>query len=213
MDVSSGKIGGREREREKNSIEIIVILLTMILSFDVLHYNDWISFCFFRPMIIMNEIDFEECLKDSPAYRYVHQLEERASYLSLSPILSDTIISLQESTSTSNGSYRYVRRSLRTGLSFHGLTIHKKKRNFTVLQMSKSCNSAINSGKIFIQEFQYKSINLFFFIWWFSFRKFLKCIYDVGELFSSDDLTYKNLVKFSDYLREIQGLFSVNFLW
>lgn len=40
-------------------------------------------------------------------------------------------------------------------------------------------------------------------------RKFLKCIYDVRELFVSDELTHKNLAKFGDYLREIQNLFSV----
>jgi hypothetical protein len=44
----------------------------------------------------------------------------------------------------------------------------------------------------------------------FLLRKFLKCIYDVRELFSSDEVTYKNLAKFGDYLREIQALFSVN---
>jgi len=42
-------------------------------------------------------------------------------------------------------------------------------------------------------------------------RKFLKCIYDVRELFSSDESTYKNLAKFGDYLREIQTLFSVSY--
>ena len=42
------------------------------------------------------------------------------------------------------------------------------------------------------------------------FRKFLKCMSDVRELFSSDDVVYKSLAKFADYLREIQQLFSVN---
>jgi len=51
----------------------------------------------------------------------------------------------------------------------------------------------------------FKSINFVFF-----FRKFLKCIYDVRELFSSDDVTYTSLAKLGDYLREIQALFSVN---
>jgi archaellum component FlaC len=97
-------------------------------------------------MIIMNEIDFEECLKDSPAYR--NQLRQATNHIDM---LEDRLE-----------------------------------------QMSKSCNSVINNGKIFVQEFQ----------------KFLKCIYDVRELFSSDDATYKNLATFADYLREIQTLFS-----
>ncbi|CAF4607922.1 unnamed protein product [Rotaria sp. Silwood1] len=59
-------------------------------------------------------------------------------------------------------------------------------------QMSKSCTSVINNGKTFVQEFQ----------------KFLKSIYDVRELFSSDDVTYKSLAKFGEYLSEIQALFS-----
>ncbi|CAF4670909.1 unnamed protein product, partial [Rotaria sp. Silwood2] len=59
-------------------------------------------------------------------------------------------------------------------------------------QMSKSCNSVINNGKTFVQEFQ----------------KFLKSIYDVRELFPADDVTYKSLAKFGEYLSEIQALFS-----
>lgn len=160
-------------------------------------------------MIIMNEIDFEECLKDSPAYRYVHRSMKEHMISSFSPSVYDIIIFLQESTSTSHDSYRYVRRSFRTG--WYRIDWKENKWIISFFQMSKSCNSVINSGKTFIQEFQYhfykssshlSSINFF--------RKFLKCIYDVGELFSSDDITYKNLVKFYDYLREIQGLFSVN---
>ncbi|CAF0882214.1 unnamed protein product [Adineta steineri] len=94
----------------------------------------------------MNEIDFEECLKDSPTYR--NQLRQATNHIDM---LEDRLE-----------------------------------------QMAKSCNSVINIGKTFVQEFQ----------------KFLKCIYDVRELFSSDDVTYKSLAKFGEYLREIQGLFS-----
>ncbi|UJR37232.1 hypothetical protein I4U23_029941 [Adineta vaga] len=94
----------------------------------------------------MNEIDFEECLKDSPAYR--NQLRQATNHIDM---LEDRLE-----------------------------------------QMSKSCNSVINIGKTFVQEFQ----------------KFLKCIYDVRELFSSDDVTFKSLAKFGEYLREIQALFS-----
>ena len=130
--------------------------------------------------------------------------------LSLSRAFHDTIISSQESTPTSNGSHRYVRRSLRTGLFSNRSRTHTHI-DFIRLQMSKSCNSVINSGKIFVQEFQYdESLFSIYLSLIVLFRKFLKCIYDVGELFTSDDITYKNLVKFSDYLREIQGLFSVN---
>ena len=42
------------------------------------------------------------------------------------------------------------------------------------------------------------------------YRKFLKCIADVRELFSSDDLVHQSLATFGEYLREIQSLFSVN---
>ncbi|CAF5130129.1 unnamed protein product, partial [Rotaria magnacalcarata] len=59
-------------------------------------------------------------------------------------------------------------------------------------QMSKSCNAVINIGKTFVQEFQ----------------KFLKSIYDVRELFASDEVTFKSLAKFGEYLSEIQALFS-----
>ncbi|CAF0914961.1 unnamed protein product [Rotaria sordida] len=97
-------------------------------------------------MIIMNEIDFEECLKDSPAYR--NQLRQATNHIDM---LEDRLE-----------------------------------------QMSKSCNSVINNGKTFVQEFQ----------------KFLKCIYDVRELFSPDDVTYRSLAKFGEYLSEIQALFS-----
>jgi len=41
------------------------------------------------------------------------------------------------------------------------------------------------------------------------FRKFLKCIFDVRELFSTDEIAYKSLAKIGNYLREIQTLFSV----
>ncbi|CAF1183410.1 unnamed protein product [Didymodactylos carnosus] len=58
--------------------------------------------------------------------------------------------------------------------------------------MSRTCNTVITTGKSFVQEFQ----------------KFLKCIYDVRELFSSDEIAYKSLAKFGEYLREIQSLFS-----
>lgn len=95
---------------------------------------------------MMNEIDFEECLKDSPTYR--NQLRQATTNIDM---LEDRLE-----------------------------------------QMSKSCNSVIHNGKIFVQDFQ----------------KFLKCISDVRELFSSDDLVYKSLAKFSEYLREIQLLFS-----
>ncbi|CAF2460790.1 unnamed protein product [Rotaria sp. Silwood2] len=97
-------------------------------------------------MIIMNEIDFEECLKDSPAYR--NQLRQATNHIDM---LEDRLE-----------------------------------------QMSKSCNSVINNGKTFVQEFQ----------------KFLKSIYDVRELFPADDVTYKSLAKFGEYLSEIQALFS-----
>ncbi|CAF1317283.1 unnamed protein product [Rotaria sordida] len=99
-----------------------------------------------NPMIIMNTIDFEECLKDSPAYR--NQLRQAANHIDL---LEDRLE-----------------------------------------QMFKMCNSVINNGKIFVQEFQ----------------KFLKCIFDVRELFSTDEIAYKSLGKFGNYLREIQTLFS-----
>jgi hypothetical protein len=76
-------------------------------------------------------------------------------------------------------------------------------------QMFKMCNSVINNGKIFVQEFQYERnifINNFCF---FSYRKFSKSIFDVRELFSTDEIAYKSLAKFGNYLREIQTLFSV----
>jgi len=41
------------------------------------------------------------------------------------------------------------------------------------------------------------------------FRKFLKCIFDVREFFSTDEIAYKSLAKFGNYLQEIQTLFSV----
>jgi hypothetical protein len=43
----------------------------------------------------------------------------------------------------------------------------------------------------------------------FSYRKFSKSIFDVRELFSTDEIAYKSLAKFGNYLREIQTLFSV----
>jgi hypothetical protein len=54
-------------------------------------------------------------------------------------------------------------------------------------------------------------IKLFFFInnFYFSYRKFSKSIFDVRELFSNDEIAYKSLAKFGNYLREIQTLFSV----
>ncbi|CAF2033615.1 unnamed protein product [Rotaria magnacalcarata] len=97
-------------------------------------------------MIIMNEIDFEECLKDSPVYR--NQLRQATNHIDM---LEDRLE-----------------------------------------QMSKSCNAVINIGKTFVQEFQ----------------KFLKSIYDVRELFASDEVTFKSLAKFGEYLSEIQALFS-----
>ncbi|CAM4818481.1 unnamed protein product [Rotaria magnacalcarata] len=97
-------------------------------------------------MIIMNTIDFEECLKDSPAYR--NQLRQAVNHIDM---LEDRLE-----------------------------------------QMFKMCNSVINNGKIFVQEFQ----------------KFLKSIFDIRELFSTDEVAYKSLGKFGNYLREIQTLFS-----
>ncbi|CAF3410263.1 unnamed protein product [Rotaria socialis] len=94
----------------------------------------------------MNTIDFEECLKDSPAYR--NQLRQAVNHIDM---LEDRLE-----------------------------------------QMFKMCNSVINNGKIFVQEFQ----------------KFLKSIFDARELFSTDEVAYKSLGKFGNYLREIQTLFS-----
>jgi hypothetical protein len=41
------------------------------------------------------------------------------------------------------------------------------------------------------------------------FRKFLKCIFDVREFFATDEIAYKSLAKFGNYLQEIQTLFAV----
>ncbi len=46
-------------------------------------------------------------------------------------------------------------------------------------------------------------------MFFFSSRKFSKSIFDVRELFSTDEIAYKSLGKFGNYLREIQTLFSV----
>ena len=42
-------------------------------------------------------------------------------------------------------------------------------------------------------------------------ENFLKCIFDVRELFSTDEIASKSLTKFGNYLREIQTLFSVRY--
>ena len=42
------------------------------------------------------------------------------------------------------------------------------------------------------------------------FRKFAKSTFDIREIFAADELTYKSLGKFGNYLREIQTLFSVS---
>ena len=162
-------------------------------------------------MIIMNEIDFEECLKDSPAYRYVHQSEERPFLsLSLSLVLSMTLSFLPRNQLRQATVHIDMLEDRLEQVCFP-IDQEHTHIDFIRLQMSKSCNSVINSGKIFVQEFQYdESLFSIYLSLIVLFRKFLKCIYDVGELFTSDDITYKNLVKFSDYLREIQGLFSVN---
>ncbi|CAF0993892.1 unnamed protein product [Adineta ricciae] len=117
-----------------------------LFIFTLCHFGNGLTIELSNLRINMNEIDFEECLKDSPAYR--NQLRQATSHIDM---LEDRLE-----------------------------------------QMSKSCSSVINIGKTFIQEFQ----------------KFLKCIYDVRELFSSDEVTYKSLAKFGEYLREIQALFS-----
>ncbi|CAF0774316.1 unnamed protein product [Adineta steineri] len=95
---------------------------------------------------MMDTIDFEECLKDSPAYR--SQLRQAVNHIDM---LEDRLE-----------------------------------------QMFKACNSVINSGKVYIQEFQ----------------KFLKCIFDVREFFSTDEIAYRSIAKFGNYLHEIQSLFS-----
>ena len=41
-------------------------------------------------------------------------------------------------------------------------------------------------------------------------RKFLKCIFDVRELFASDAFVCRTFDQFGHYLREIQSLFSVS---
>ena len=43
-----------------------------------------------------------------------------------------------------------------------------------------------------------------------SSRKFCKSLFDVRDVFASDEVVSKSLGKFSNYLREIQSLFAVN---
>ena len=89
----------RER-REKTFLLLLRHLLFIFMIMTILSFvwtvRDWISSCFllFSPLIMMNEIDFEECLKDSPSYRYVprshlllplrHVLEKKNTYVYIS---------------------------------------------------------------------------------------------------------------------------------
>ena len=75
----------------------------------------------------MCTIDFEECLKDSPAYRYVI----RRICLSVSFVLNI-----------------FYRNQLRQAFN------HIETLEDRLEQMLKMCNSVISNGKIFIQEFQ-----------------------------------------------------------
>jgi len=63
--------------------------------------------------------------------------------------------------------------------------------------------------KYLYKNFSMKEIYLLIIFIFFSYRKFSKSIFDVREFFFTDEIVYKSLAKFGNYLREIQTLFSV----